>query len=104
MKTRFIQKTLNGEFFRTTFFRDNKLLLIFVAVLFFGYISIGYYALFQHNHLTDLTQQVKDARNEYITLYCQYSSYTQRSHIIEELKRRNIDLNENTKMSYLIVP
>ena len=103
-KSQAIQKIFNGDIFLSPFFRHNRGLITFVAMLFFIQITVGYYSLFQHNKLTRKIADVAEVHAEYISLYCEYSRYTRYSNVISILKTMQSDLIVNTEPPLLLEP
>ena len=96
-KTRKIQGFLNGELLRSEWVRKQYKLIGLIVCLVFIYILAGYHSMQQQRRLSDLREEVKDKKFEYLTLSTQLVTVTRQSQVVKELESRGSKIKENKK-------
>lgn len=91
-----VQRWLSGDIFRNERLQKQYRLILLIVGLVFIYILAGYHGARQQRRMSDLKQEVKDKRFEYLTISAQLTETTKQSAIIEELQHRGSRLKENT--------
>lgn len=99
-----IQSLMSGEFLRSGWLRKQYLLIGEVVLLIFIYILGGYNSMQQHNRLTDLKNEVRDAKFEYLTISAKKVESTRQSQIASLLQEKGSSLRESQKPATLIHP
>ena len=94
-KTRKIQGFLNGELLRSEWVRRQYKLIALIVALVFIYILAGYHSMQQQRQLSDLREEVRDKKFEYLTLSTELVTVTRQSQVIKELEQRGSRLKEN---------
>lgn len=84
--------------------KQQRKLLILIAVLFFIYILVGYMSMMQQRELTNAKQRMLDAKYEYMTRSAQLVDLTRQSTVANELRARGSRLQENKKPPIKIQP
>lgn len=97
-----IQSWLSGEILRSGWLRKQYKLLALIAVLIFVYILGGYHAMQQHHRLTDLKNEVRDAKFEYLTISAKRVESTRQSEIVAALQEKGSQLGEAKKPATVI--
>lgn len=92
-----IQRWLNGEILRSGRIRKHYKLLGLIAALTFIYILGGYHAMQQHHRLTDLKNEVKDAKYEYLTISAEKLESTRQSQIALKLEEKGSGIKQAKK-------
>ncbi len=95
MKTKTIQGFLNGELLRSEWVRKQYKLIALIVGLVFIYILAGYRSMQQQRRLSDLRDEVRDKKFEYLTLSTELVTLTRQSQVVKELEARGSKLKEN---------
>lgn len=99
-----IQAFLNGDILRSGWLRKQYKLLALIAVLVFVYILGGYNSMQQHHRLSDLKNEVRDAKFEYLTISAKRAEMTRQSQIVRALNEHGSPLRENRKPAVEVRP
>lgn len=97
IKPQDIKSILSGDILRSGWLREQYKLIALIAVLIFIYILGGYHSMQQHHRLTDLKNEVKDAKFEYLTISAEKVEKTRQSQIYQALQDMGSNLRENNK-------
>lgn len=95
MATTTLKQILNGEVFHRESFRQHSGLILLTAILLFIYILAGYNSAVQQRKATDLKQEVRELRYEYLTATAELTETTRQSHIAAELAQRGSKVGIN---------
>lgn len=66
-----------------------------IAILILIYILTGYQAIHQQHRITDLKQEVLDAKFEYMTIHADFANRTKQSEIRKQLTLKESTLHTN---------
>lgn len=102
MDAKKIQGWLNGEILRSGWLRKQYKLIGLIVLLTFIYILGGYHSMQQHHHLTDLKNEAKDAKFEYLTIAAERAEATRQSQIYEALKDKGSNLRDSKQPAILV--
>lgn len=97
IEARHIQRLLSGDILLSEWLRQQYKLLGLIAVLTFIYILAGYQSMQQQHRLTDLKNEVKDAKFEYLTISAERAEATRQSTIAGMLKDKGSTLKESKR-------
>lgn len=97
-----IRSWLSGEVLRSEKLKKQYRLIGLIAFLIFVYIASGYQSMQQQHRLTDLKNEYKDAKFEYLTIAAERAEATRQSEIIKLLEEKGSRLKENRKPVILV--
>lgn len=90
-----IQSWLNGDKLRSKKIREQYPLIGLIVGLIFLYILTGYQSDKQQNRLSDMKEEMLDAKFRYMTISAQLTNTTRQSQVIQALKENGSSLQEN---------
>lgn len=91
------QKILSGDAIVSRKARKYyKLVALLVAFVIF-YIFMGYRAMKQQHHLSDLKNEVRDKKFEYLTISAQRMNTIRQSAVAQKLRENGSNIQENQK-------
>lgn len=102
MDVKKIQSWLSGEQLRSDFIRKQYKLLALIAGLFFIYIFAGYNSMKQQRRLSDLKNEVKTAKFEYLTISAELAEQTRQSKIGDKIEEEGRRIKENREPVIMI--